>query len=109
MDVKGYEGATGPGDGALYLHGFDVEVLDNDNLRFWLVNHRPPVDAKGALQDAGALGANSTVEVFEAERGKNELLHVRTVWDEAVFTPNKLAATGDGGFVVTNDMSSKGK
>jgi hypothetical protein len=38
----GYEGAAG--DGTLDLVGFDVEVVDAQTLRFWLINQRPPVD-----------------------------------------------------------------
>ena len=109
MKVTGYRGAAGPSDVDLDLHGFDVEVIDNERLRFWLINHRPPVDENGIILDATKVGANSTIEVFESKRGEDELVHVRTIWDEAIFTPNKLAATGDGGLVVTNDMSSKGE
>lgn len=53
-------------------------------------------------------GPNSTVEVFDVARGAEEMVHVRTIVSEVVATPNKLAATGDGGFVVTNDHSHKG-
>lgn len=30
------------GDESLDLHGSDVEVLDDETLRFWPINHRPP-------------------------------------------------------------------
>ena len=106
MKISGYKGAIG--DGALDLHGFDVEVVDNTRLKFWMINHRPPVDVQGNLLDAAKLGSNSTVEVFEVTRGSDEMVHIKTIADESVYTPNKLAATGDGGFIVTNDKSSKG-
>jgi len=111
LGVRGYEGAVG--DGSLDLHGFDVEVLDGGSkLRFWMINHRPPVDGAGGYLDAGKVGANSTVEVFDllpgGEGEEEEMVHVRTVASPVVATPNKLAATGEGGFVVTNDHSGKG-
>ena len=111
LQPVGYAGATG--DGALDLHGFDVEVVDDTKLRFWMVNHRPPLDEQGGFLDAEKVGANSTIEVFEVERGegeeKKQMVHLKTISDAAVITPNKVAATGDGGFVATNDKSGKGK
>lgn len=53
------------------------------------------------------MGANATVEVFELTRGSDRMIHVNTVADTAIATPNKVAATGDGGFLLTNDKSSK--
>lgn len=107
LKVRGYGGANG--NGSLDLHGFDVEVGDGGSrLRFWMVNHRPPVDAEGRFLNAGRVGANSTVEVFDVERGGGEMVYVRTIASAVVATPNKVAATGDGGVVVTNDHSHKG-
>ena len=101
MRPTGYSGVNG--DGSLRLHGFDVELVGADTLRFFLVNHRVPIG-----KDAAKFGANSTVEVFEAKRGATEMKFVRTVYDPAVIqTPNKVAATGDGSFVVTNDHTRK--
>ena len=93
----------------LGLHGFDVDELKNSKLRFWLINHRAPVDVDKRVLDATKLGANSTVEVFEVIRGSNNMRHIKTIVNEAIATPNKLAATGDGGFLVTNDHSGKGE
>ena len=104
----GFETASAAGDGSMQLHGFDVEVVNDSTLRFWLINHRPPVSEVGMLLDAKRLGANSTVEVFDVTRGQTDLRYVKTVASEAVYTPNKLALTGDGGFLVTNDKSAKG-
>ena len=103
----GYVGADG--DETLDLHGFDVEILNEEKLRFWLINHRPPVDTNKKFLDAVALGANSTVEVFEVTRGSSEMVHVKTIAEIAIDTPNKLAVTGNNGFIVTNDKSAKGR
>ncbi|MCJ1469947.1 hypothetical protein MMC07_008592 [Pseudocyphellaria aurata] len=91
----------------LGLHGFDVDVMSDSKLKLWLINHRAPVDVDGKLLDATKLGANSTVEEFEVIRGSNEMRHIKTIANEMIATPNKLAATGDGGFLVVNDHSSK--
>ena len=103
-----YEGATG--DGTLDLHGFDVEVMSDSTLKLWMINHRPPVDEHRNYLNADFLGANSTVEVFEVVRGwdANEMVHVKTIVNTVIATPNRLAATGDGGFIATNDKSAKG-
>jgi len=103
----GYDGATG--DGTLDMLGFDVESVDAATLRFWFVNHRPSVDADKKLLDATVVGANSTIDVFDLKRGKDEMAHVKTVSDPEVKTPNNIAVMPDGSFVVTNDHSSKGK
>ena len=102
MIPTGYSGVEG--DVRLRRLGFDVEIVEEDTLRGFAVNHRVPVGL-----DPKKFGANSTIEVFEARHGTLELKHVKTVHDEAIITPNKVAATGDGGFVVTNDHSVKSK
>ena len=101
----GYSGVAG--DGVLRLHGFDVEVVDDSTLRFFLVNHRVPVVTKGKPLDADKVGANSTVEVFEVKRGSDDMKYIKTIFDSNIYTPNNIAAMGDGGFVVTNDHSRK--
>ena len=107
IEPVGYDGATG--DGTLDLLGFDVEVVDAATLRFWLINHRPPVDANKTAIDATKVGANSTIDVFELKRGNDKMVHVKTVFDPEVKTPNNIAAMGDGSFVATNDHSAKGE
>lgn len=105
-----YVGSTGGGE--LYFHGFDVEVLNDRELRFWMINHQPAVhgeDGKMTLANAYQHGANSTCEVFDVIRGGEAMQHVMTIANEAINTPNNLAATGDGGFLFTNDHSAKGK
>ena len=106
LELSGYTGPAGTKH--IDLHGFDVEIKDADTLRFYMVNHRPPMNGSLML-DATKLGANSTIEIFDVARGKEttEAKHIRTVSDEAIYTPNKVIATGDGSFVVTNDKPMK--
>jgi len=102
-----YKGADGSSD--LDLLGFDVQVLDDNTIRFYFVNQRPPVDASNKIVDASESGANSTVEIFEMRKGQEQMRHVRTVFSDQIWTPNRVAALGDGsgGFLVTNDHSVK--
>lgn len=101
----GYRSAIGGKD--LSVQGLDLEVISKDRLRFFIINLPPFVDPDGNLLDATKLGANSTVEVFEHTRGSKILEHIKTVYSDAVFTPNNIAATDDGGFVVTNDHDNR--
>ncbi|KAH8424234.1 uncharacterized protein LDX57_001992 [Aspergillus melleus] len=93
----------------LDLHGFDVQEIDNGVLRFWLINHRPPVDAEtGELLDASKVGANSTIEVFDLDKSTETLGHVKTIVSDAIITPNNLVMEEDGdAFLFTNDHSRK--
>ncbi|KAH7386349.1 serum paraoxonase/arylesterase-like protein [Cadophora sp. MPI-SDFR-AT-0126] len=100
-----YVSATGGKE--IDVHGIAMEVLSSTRLRFWMNNHRPPVDANGKLLDGKTLGANSAIEVFEHTRGGQTLEHVKTIFHEPVLTPNGLLATGDGGVYITNDHDSK--
>ncbi|SRR6266536_5064769 len=69
----------------------DIEILE-DRLRFWMVNHRPPVDSAGKiLQDATRVGANSTIEIFDHTRGSSNLEHVKTISSNSIISPNSLA------------------
>jgi hypothetical protein len=94
--------------GDLDLQGFDVKRV-GDRQRFWLINHRPPVDpATGGPLDPRKVGANSTIEIFDLDAPSNTLTHVRTVASEAIISPNNLAVADDGvGFLVTNDHDAK--
>ncbi|CAI7584681.1 unnamed protein product [Penicillium glandicola] len=87
--------------GDLDLHGFDVRSIEG-RLRFWLINHRPPVDpTTGEFLDPRDVGANSTIEIFDLDDG-SETLH------DAIISPNSLAVDTDGlGIVVTNDRNAK--
>ena len=100
------------GNRELYLHGFDVEIVNDTQLRFRMINHQPPVEEKcdsKTLANAYRRGANSTIEIFDLVRGGIEMQHVKSIANEAVDTPNNLAVTGHDGFLVTNDHSGKGK
>lgn len=113
MRELAFSGYRGPaGITAPDLHGFSVDVLDDKTLRFILVNHRRPSDESGSLLlDAKEFGANSTVEFFELPRGTDAttLEWKRTVYDSAIYTPNRVASMGNGDFYVTNDKYAKGK
>jgi hypothetical protein len=100
-----YRSSTGGKE--IDVHGIDIESISPTRLRFWMVNHRPAIDSDGNQLDPKKVGANSTIEVFEHEKGSEDLEWVRTIFSEAVFTPNNLVATGDGGVLITNDHDSK--
>lgn len=100
------------GSKAIDPNGFDVEILPNNRLRFWMTNLRPPVDAvSGEFLDATNIGANATVESFELVRGENELKWTGTFGanDGVLHSTNKAAADLNGGFVVSNDHSVPSK
>ena len=108
LEFAGYTGHAGTKE--IDLHGFDVEIKDSKTLRFYMINHRPPTEGS-LLLDATKLGANSTIEIFDVPRGKENMVakHIRTISDKAIFTPNNVAATGDGSFIVSNDKPEKSK
>lgn len=97
------------GSKAIDPNGFDVEVLPNNRLRFWMTNLRPPVDViSGEYLDATNIGANATVESFELVRGEDTLKWTGTFGanDGVVHSANNVAADLNGGFVVSNDHST---
>ncbi|KAJ5456745.1 hypothetical protein N7530_012019 [Penicillium desertorum] len=95
-------------DDDLDLIAFDVRRVDG-RLRFWLINHRPPVDpTTGESLDAYAIGANSTIEIFDLDDASETLEYVKTIASDAIISPNNLAVDNDGlGFVITNDHNAK--
>jgi len=101
----GYESSMGGKD--IDILGIDFETLSDSRLRFWLTNHRPPVDEEGLPLDATRVGANSTIEVFEHTRGSKNLEFVKTFVNEAIFTPNNIATTGQGSIFFANDHDTK--
>lgn len=103
----GYGGATG--DMTLDLVGFDVRIVSTETLQFYLINQRPPVDAKKRYLDAKKIGANATVDVFELTRGDKKMKHVKTFADPEIYSANGVAVMENGGFVLSNDHSGKGK
>lgn len=97
-------------DGDLDLHGFDVQkIAGSDTLRFWLINHRPPIDpSTGHFLDGNVVGANSTIEVFDLNDASEALQYVKTIASDAIIAPNSLAISEDGmGAVITNDHDTK--
>ncbi|KAF5859926.1 hypothetical protein ETB97_002185 [Aspergillus alliaceus] len=99
----------------LDMHGFDARVIDKGRrLRFWLINHRPPLNASTGepLLDATKIGANSTVDVYDLELPHGtELAHVKTIVSPRIISPNNLVVIDDnedrGDFLLTNDHSTK--
>lgn len=80
------------GSKAIDPNGFDVEILPNSRLRFWMTNFRPPMDSvSGEYLDATKVGANATVESFELIRGENTLQWTGTFGANSgvVHSPNK--------------------
>jgi hypothetical protein len=100
-----YVGATG--DESLDLLGFDAEIIDASTLQFYLINERPPVDYRLDPIDATKTGVNFTIEVFEYTRGEEQMKHLRTVFSPDVYSPNNVAAVGNGAFVISNDHSQR--
>ncbi|CAG8961721.1 hypothetical protein HYFRA_00006261 [Hymenoscyphus fraxineus] len=107
LSLEQFSGSSG--DLALNLHGLDIlEDKHTDTLRILLVNHRPPIDPRtGNHLDATLVGANSTIEQFQTKAGSSTMRHVRTYFNEAIQTPNRVAWVNDHSFVFTNDHSAK--
>lgn len=97
------------GSKAIDPNGFDVEILPNNRLRFWMTNLRPAVDSvSGEYLDAAKVGVNGTVELFELIRGGDRMKWTGKFGANGgvVHSTNKVAADLNGGFVVTNDHSA---
>lgn len=93
------------GDGRIHVVGMTGTASeDRSEIRLWLINARPSVDAlTGELLDNAVVGGNSTIEVFTTEPGANSMKHVQTFANPQIATPNNVAVTKDGGFFFTND------
>ena len=77
---------------------------DPSQLFVYLVNHRKPLGGK----DAHKVGADSSVEIFQTTVGGDTLMHLKTVEDPVVLTPNDVVGSPDGkSFYFTNDHGSK--
>ena len=100
--LKGSYGARG--DAILDTIGFTGESIDDSTIHFYLTNVPP---YHGSLFPASSTGANATVEVFSFKRGEEEMTHLRTLHTPAIWSPNRPAALGNGGFLVTNDHAVK--
>jgi hypothetical protein len=96
--------------GSIDLLNVQGQRLKDGSVRFWLVNHRPPVNAttNEVILDASTLGADSVVEIFDLPVGGTTLKHVRTVQSPALVTPNSIAVSADGlDFFVTNSHTRR--
>ncbi|KAJ5246556.1 calcium-dependent phosphotriesterase [Penicillium chermesinum] len=94
----------------------DIDEPGADGLYGWeqaaiLAHQSPPPRGlcyRREILDPVALGANSTVEVFDLAAKSNTLSHVKIIASDASNTPNNLAVDADGnGFFVTNDHTDK--
>jgi len=86
-------------------HGLDVvpSASNSSQLFIYVINHRKPVQGPGKL-----VGADSVVEIFEAEVGGNTATHVRTIESPVINTPNDIVGASDGrSFYFTNDHGVK--
>ncbi|KAJ3802966.1 hypothetical protein GGU11DRAFT_763364 [Lentinula aff. detonsa] len=90
----------------LSLLGMDVvpSEKDSNELFVYLINNRPPQDG----QDPSVVGADSVVEIFKTVAGGDTLVHLKTVRDPAIVSPNDLAGFSDGKrFYFTNWVNRK--
>lgn len=106
LQTPGFAGTAG--DGLLSIvgiSGVDVPVEGENTVELFLVNHRPSVDTetRAVSKDQSTTGGNATIEHF-AIRGSRaeEMMYLQTWADDAIATPNRPAAAGNGGFYVTN-------
>ncbi|OCH86369.1 calcium-dependent phosphotriesterase [Obba rivulosa] len=92
-------------DRGLSLHGFDLvhSATNPSEITLFLVNHQAPRDG-----NAKKVGANSVVEVVKGTVGSSTLIHVSTIEDPVIMTPNDIVAAPDGkAFWFTNDKGAK--
>lgn len=106
-----YHGAGLGNEDVLDLHGFTVREISDHRLQFFIINHRPPVDPTSgtALDDATSTGSNSTIEIFELDRGSSKLEFTGTIADINIMAPNNIAWSDYGHLLITNDHLSKSK
>ncbi|KAJ6019951.1 hypothetical protein N7499_004137 [Penicillium canescens] len=100
----------------LDMHGLDAHVIDKGRrLSFWLINHRPPLDASAGklLLDVTKVGANSTLDVCVRPRptSRYQAGQVKTIASETIISPKNLVVIDDngdkGGFRFSNGRSTK--
>jgi hypothetical protein len=96
------------GDGSMDMVDFDVDVGRDDLLTFYIVNMAPVDEDLQLLDPTKAGGPHASIRVFEHKRGSKNMTFKFSFEDEVIRTPNKVALTGDGGFLFTNDHSEKG-
>jgi hypothetical protein len=97
------------------MHGFGAHIIDKGRrLRFWLIDHRPPLDASTGkpLLDTTKVGDNSTLDVYDLDlHHGTQLAHVRMIVSETIISSNNLVIIQDngdkGGFLFSNVHSIK--
>ncbi|KAJ4483329.1 hypothetical protein J3R30DRAFT_1765689 [Lentinula aciculospora] len=90
----------------LAVLGMDVVPSEkNPNELFvYLINDRPRTDG----QDPSVVGADTVVEIFKTSAGGDTLVHMKTVRDSAIISPNDVAGFSDGKrFYFTNWYNRK--
>ena len=92
----------------LHVNGFGAHDDANGDVRIWVANVKPSVDAEtGAFLDNARVGANTTVELLRLSAGvDDELEHVFTFHHPLISTVNRVAPVINGDkndFWVTND------
>jgi arylesterase/paraoxonase len=101
LQVSGYKSNRG-----LSVHGMDVVPSTSNprDLFVYLVNHRIPLDGRSAAE----VGADSSIEIYKTTSGGSTLMHLQTVDDPIILTPNDVVGSSDGkSFHFTNDYGSK--
>ncbi|RBQ82113.1 hypothetical protein VDGD_03638 [Verticillium dahliae] len=106
LRTEGYTGTAG--DRLLNLvgfTGFESTEQGEETITLFAVNNRPPIDPRTGKPNIspGQIGANSTIEVFETGAGATSMKHIRTYANDAVATPNRVAALARDLFYFTND------
>ncbi|GAA5888501.1 hypothetical protein JCM16303_002192 [Sporobolomyces ruberrimus] len=93
-----------PESQGLWVHGIEGYLHpDGETLSIFVISHRPRINRT----EGADLGADSVIEIFEAQRGKSHAKLVRTVRNDLIVTPNNLVATGPRSFYVSNDHRRK--
>ena len=102
LGIRGF----GEGD-MLHVNGFGAHDDANGDVRIWVTNAKPSVDAEtGAFLDNARVGANTTVELLRLPPGADELQHVFTFHHPLISTANRAAPVineDKNDFWVTND------
>lgn len=103
LKTPGFSGVNG--DGRIHVVGMTgSSSADGVDIRLWLINARPSVDAEtGEVLDNAVVGGNSTIEVFSTHPDADDMVHVKTYANPQIATPNNVAVMEDGGFFFTND------
>lgn len=81
---------------AFYPHGISLFRMDNGGLRLFVISHVPDEVDRVEIFD-----------VVDGPEGLPQLVHVRTVTDPLLLSPNDLVAVGPEAFYYSNDHGSE--